>query len=247
MFLDEAHIAGPAYGHLNVVTTWEFLRVSREFSCHRRAMEFVLGSSLVDLQEIMAEKGILAPVPVTAALVHGALEGLHAAHETKDEHDQGFGLVHRDVSPHNILVGKDGVARVIDFGIAKAAGRLQVTDVGVMKGKLAYMAPEQIRVEAVDRRVDVYSAGVVLWEALTGKGLFQGPGELEQFALRGAGTIKVQPPSAVNPKLSPALDAVVLRALEVVPAKRFAPAHEMAVALEGGGEARACRPRSRRG
>jgi serine/threonine protein kinase len=228
MFLDEAHIAA-RIRHPNVVTTWEFLRVPGSLAI---VMEFVLGSSLVDLQEIMAARDVVAPVAVTAAIVHGALEGLHAAHETKDEHDHGFGLVHRDVSPHNILVGKDGLARVIDFGIAKAAGRLQVTDVGVMKGKLAYMAPEQIRVEAVDRRVDVYSAGVVLWEALTGKGLFQGPGELEQFALRGAGTITVQPPSAVNPALSPKLDAVVLCALEVLPANRFASAREMAVALE---------------
>jgi serine/threonine protein kinase len=227
MFLDEAHIAA-RIRHPNVVTTWEFLRVPGSLAI---VMEFVLGVSLVDLQEIMTDRGFTCPIRVTAAIVCNTLEGLHAAHETQDEHGHGFGLVHRDVSPHNILIGKDGVARVIDFGIAKAAGRLQVTDVGVMKGKMAYMAPEQIRVDAVDRRVDVYSTGVLLWEALTGRGLFQGPGELEQFALRGAGTVKVEPPSSVNPLLSSKLDAVVLRALQVNPKKRFENAHDMAVAL----------------
>jgi len=227
MFLDEAHIAA-RIRHPNVVTTYEFIRVPDSLAI---VMEFVLGASLVDLHDIMADRSGIAPLPVTALVVHNVLEGLHAAHEATDEHGAPFGLVHRDVSPHNILVGKDGIARVIDFGIAKAAGRLQVTDVGVMKGKLAYMAPEQIRAEPVDRRVDIYAVGVVLWECLTGEALFQGAGELEQFALRGASKVKVLPPSMVNPKLSTKLDAVVLRALAVNKNDRFATAHDMAVAL----------------
>lgn len=227
MFLDEAHIAA-RIRHPNVVTTYEFIRVPDSLAI---VMEFVLGASLVDLQDIMADRGAVAPLPVTAAIVHNVLEGLHAAHEAKDEHGAPFGLVHRDVSPHNVLIGKDGLARVIDFGIAKAAGRLQVTGAGVMKGKLAYMAPEQIRAETVDRRVDIYSVGVVLWESLTGEALFQGDGEIEQLALRRASKIKVLPPSMVKPKLSTKLDAVVLRALAVNKNDRFATAHDMAEAL----------------
>ncbi len=227
MFLDEAHIAA-RIRHPNVVTTFEFLRIPDSLGI---VMEFVLGASLLDLLEIAADRKKPAPLRVTTAILQDTLRGLHAAHEAKDEHGNPFGLVHRDVSPHNVLVGKDGVARVIDFGIAKAAGRLQVTEVGVMKGKYAYMAPEQIRAKEIDRRVDVYSSGIVLWEALTGQSLFGESTDPDLFSKRGQGLVTAPRPSTVNRKLPPGVDRIVARALAVSPDERFATTAEMADAL----------------
>ena len=227
MFLDEAHIAA-RMRHPNIVTTYEFLRIPDSLAI---VMEFVLGVSLQDLQRIARERQAIAPRAVTGAILRDALLGLHAAHETTDEGGNPVGLVHRDVSPHNIIVGKEGTAKVIDFGIAKAAGRLQVTEVGVMKGKFAYMAPEQIRAAPVDRRVDIYSAGIVLWEALTGAPLFRGSADAEMFSRRAAGTVTAPIPSSVNGRLPSGLDAVVARALAVDARERYSTALEMADAL----------------
>jgi serine/threonine-protein kinase len=159
----------------------------------------------------------------------GALHGLHAAHEAKSDHGEPLGIVHRDVSPHNILVGTDGVARVLDFGVAKAVGRLQTTREGQLKGKLAYMAPEQVRGE-VSRRTDVYAAAVVLWEALAGKRLFAGENEAQVIdrVIRGCDV----PPSQHTPGLRRSLDLVTMRGLRVDPAERFETARDMARALE---------------
>jgi serine/threonine-protein kinase len=229
MFLDEAHIA-TRIRHPNVVATHEFLRIPDSLGI---VMEFVLGVSFDDLLAIARDRGVVAPLGVTVSIVRDALEGLHAAHEAKDDKGQLVGLVHRDVSPHNILVGREGVARVIDFGIAKAAGRLQVTDVGVMKGKFGYMAPEQIRAAPVDRRVDIYSAGVVLWEAVTGQSLFQGSTDIDTFTRRGAGEVAAPPASTIADGLPPALDALIQKSLATNPDERFATAEEMSDALLG--------------
>ncbi len=227
MFLDEAHLAARVQ-HPNVITTHEFLRIPDSLAI---VMEFILGLSLEDLLRIARDREIIPPVGVAATILRGALLGLHAAHEAKDDGGNLVGLVHRDISPHNLLIGSDGVARIIDFGIAKAKGRLQVTEAGVMKGKFAYMAPEQIRGAEVDRRADVYAAGVVLWEALTGSLLFQGPDEAEVWHLRGSGTVTIPVPRMLNPKVPTALGNLVLKALETDPAKRFANAQEMADAI----------------
>src|SRR6202040_1004802 len=111
------------------------------------------------------------PLSIASAIVIGALHGLHAAHEATSDQGTPLGIVHRDVSPHNVLVGVDGLARVIDFGVAKAAGRVQTTRAGVVKGKLPYMAPEQLAGQETSRLADLYAAGVVLWEMLTGRRL----------------------------------------------------------------------------
>ncbi len=137
--------------------------------------------------------------------------------------------MHRDVSPHNILVGTDGIARVLDFGVAKARGRAQTTAVGQLKGKLAYMAPEQLRGQ-VTRRTDVFAASVVLWEALTGVRLFQGEDEgdvIDKLMFR-----EIPSPRQYSPLVSAELESVVMRGLERDPERRFATARDMAIALE---------------
>jgi serine/threonine-protein kinase len=192
-------------------------------------MEYVRGESLSRLIRAAANRGDRVPPEMSATIMVGALHGLHAAHEAKNDHGEPLGIVHRDVSPHNILVGSDGVARVLDFGVAKAAGRLQTTRDGQLKGKLAYMAPEQVRGE-VSRTTDVYSASVVLWEALTGRRLFTGSNDAEILHRVLSGC--QEPPSVHVPGLSPAMDALTMRGLSVDPEKRFATARDMARALE---------------
>jgi serine/threonine-protein kinase len=161
------------------------------------------------------------------------LHGLHAAHEAKNERGEPLGIVHRDVSPQNILVGIDGVARVLDFGIAKAAGRAHVTRDRHVKGKLSYMAPEQFEATIVDRRTDVYAAAVVLWEALTGKRLFLADNEANTLARVLTGDVPA--PSSLVPEVSAVLDRVVLRGLERDANRRFATARDMALAIEACG------------
>jgi serine/threonine protein kinase len=158
------------------------------------------------------------------------LQGLHAAHEARDERGQPLSVVHRDVSPQNVLVGVDGVTRVLDFGVAKAAARVQVTRDGQMKGKLSYMAPEQLSGKPVDRRVDIFAAGVVLWEALTGRRLFDAEEAAE--VLRMIMADDIPPPSAVVPSISREIDAVVMKALVRDSAGRHPTAREFAIALE---------------
>ena len=124
----------------------------------------------------------MVPVPIAATIMVGVLHGLHAAHEARDERGEPLRIVHRDVSPHNILVGTDGDAHLIDFGIAKARGRMQVTRQGQIKGKLSYMPAEQLMGQALDHRADIFAASIVLWEALTGQRLFQGTDDGDVYA-----------------------------------------------------------------
>jgi serine/threonine-protein kinase len=192
-------------------------------------MEFVQGESLSRLMRASRQRHENPPSRVVAAIMADVLHGLHAAHEATSEKGEPLGLVHRDVSPHNVLVGADGVARVVDFGVAKAAGRIQTTREGQIKGKIAYMAPEQIT-GAVSRRSDVYAVSVVLWEALTGKRLFAG--ENEAAVLNQVLNAKVTPPTQLVQGLDPAWDEIVCKGLEREESKRWETAREMAVAIE---------------
>ena len=193
-------------------------------------MEYVAGESLSKLLKTAWQRQLPMPPRVAAAIISAVLHGLHAAHEAKDEHGRELGIVHRDVSPQNILVGADGAPRVLDFGVAKAAGRLQTTRDGQLKGKIAYMSPEQLERRLVTRQSDIYAAAVVLWEALAGRRLFDG--ETEAIVLVRAIEGKIDPPSVLNPQLDRAIDAVVMRGLARDPEQRFATAREMALALE---------------
>ncbi|MBX3221414.1 MAG: serine/threonine protein kinase [Labilithrix sp.] len=226
MFLDEARLCG-RIRHPNVVPTLDVVTTQGEIFI---VMEYVAGEALSKLMKAAVSKNALMPPRVAATVMSSVLHGLHAAHQTKDEHGRELGIVHRDVSPQNILVGADGTARVLDFGVAKAAGRMQTTRDGQLKGKIAYMPPEQLSGAPVTRQVDIYAASVVLWEALTGRRLFDG--ETEAIVLARAIEGCIDPPSKHNAFLEPAIDAVVLRGLARDPEMRFATAREMALAIE---------------
>ncbi len=223
--IDEARLAARIH-HPNVVPTLDVVAADGELLV---VMEYVRGESLARLAKVELERGGRVPLPIASAIAIGALHGLHAAHEATNDRGVPLGIVHRDVSPQNILVGVDGLARVIDFGVAKAAGRLQTTQDGTVKGKLAYMAPEQLAGHDVNRRADVYSMGVVLWELITGHRLFQATVDAALVAKVLAGA--PGPPSSVVRDLPAGIDAIVMKALALDPAKRFATALEVAQAL----------------
>jgi serine/threonine protein kinase len=227
MFLDEARLAA-RIRHPNVVPTLDIVSTGGELFL---VMEYVHGESLSRVLRAARTGSTLVPVPLVAAVVAGALHGLHAAHEATGESGEPLGIVHRDVSPQNILVGVDGVSRVLDFGVAKAVGRAQVTREGQIKGKMAYMAPEQVLAGDVDRRTDVYAAGVVLWEALSCQRLFQA--DSDGAVIAKILQADVSPPSRFVPGVPAALDAIVMRALQRKASDRFATARDMARALEG--------------
>jgi serine/threonine protein kinase len=226
MFMDEARLAA-RIRHPNVVPTLDIVADTGELFL---VMEYVEGESLAALLRRSRDLGAQVPVDVATGVMVQALHGLHAAHEATNELGEPLHLVHRDVSPHNMLVGTDGVVRVLDFGVAKALGKLHTTREGQLKGKLGYLAPEQVLGQPVTRRSDVFAAAVVLWEALTGQRLFAADSEGE--VLRRIMDGVVAPPSERAAAVSAALDAVVVRALSREPADRFDTALAMAEAIE---------------
>jgi serine/threonine-protein kinase len=223
--IDEARLAS-RISHPNVVPTLDVISTGNELLV---VMEYVRGETLSRLLREANARGRRVPLPIVSAIVAGTLHGLHAAHEARGDGGSPLGIVHRDVSPQNIVVGVDGVPRVIDFGIAKAAGRLQTTREGAVKGKMAYMAPEQLAARPVTPRTDVYAAAIVLWEMLAGRRLFSGDSDAEVYGLVLAGATR--PPSTHTPGLPEALDALVMKALAADPAERFATARSMAEEL----------------
>jgi serine/threonine-protein kinase len=231
MLVDEARLAGRIH-HPNVVT---MLDVAAEDGELVLVMEYVHGEPLAKLLRTARRKGLPVSSRIAATILTEALHGLHAAHEARDEKGMELGIVHRDVSPQNIIVGADGVTRVLDFGIAKAAGRIHSTREGEIKGKFAYMPPEQLHGEHLDRRADVYAAGVVLWETLTGERLFLGSAEMPD--LQRLLDADVQPPSTRIAGLAAAFDAVAMKALAREPDDRYPTARAMAIALEACGPA----------
>ncbi len=227
MFLDEARLVA-RIRHPNVVPTLDVVRSGRELFL---IMEYVDGESLSRLLKAARTRSEPVPLPVVGAVFAGVLHGLHAAHEARDERGDPLDIVHRDVSPQNVLVGRDGVARVVDFGVAKAVGRCQATTRdGQIKGKVMYLAPELFRGANATRQSDVYSTGVVLWEAIAGRPLFAGDHEAD--VLRAILHGQPDPPSRFVEDVPPELDAVVLRALDRSAARRFSTARDMAAALE---------------
>ncbi|MCP3101372.1 protein kinase [Myxococcus sp. K15C18031901] len=222
MFIAEARLAS-RLNHANVVQIFDF---DKHEDTYYLAMEYVRGCSLWELRR--RSKELMDPVPPMLVAHIGAevARGLHYAHRLK-VNGQPLDLVHRDVTPHNVLLSYDGAVKLTDFGIAKAGKKL--TQPGVLKGKFAYMSPEQARGEAVDSRTDTFALGVVLWEMLTGGRLFDGDSELA--VLRAVQHSVIPPPARLNPDVPPELDAAVMRALDRAPEARFQTAGELERAL----------------
>lgn len=225
MFLDEARLAA-GIRHPNVAAT---LDVS-DGELLYLVMEYVEGPTLGNLFREAARTNTQIPPPVAVRVMIDVLSGLHAAHELRNADGELLGLVHRDVSPQNVLVSVNGIARITDFGIAFASARSTQTQEGIIKGKFAYIAPEQVTGKQMTRRMDVFSAGAVLWEALTGRALFRRQDDAATIhaVLREA----IPLPSSVTRGIPRALDAVILKALQRDPDARYATAAEFADALE---------------
>ncbi|MDB4996469.1 MAG: Serine/threonine protein kinase, partial [Myxococcaceae bacterium] len=226
MFRDEARVAS-LIRHQNVVPVTNVAESDGELFL---VMEYIESVSLGTLVKATNTADTLVPPRIIVRIVCDVLAGLHAAHEGVDMMGAPLHVVHRDVSPQNIIVGTDGSSRIIDFGIAQAADRLSDTKTGSLKGKLAYMAPEQAIGRPADKRVDVFSCGVTLHEALTGKRLFRGENDIE--TLKRIVDHPIPDPSSIVPDLPWPLDAVVQRALARNPDERFPTAAAFQEALE---------------
>ena len=222
MFTDEARHAS-RLNHVNVVQLLDFGQHQNQ---HYIAMEYVRGGTLSELRKRCAAAGVKFPPTLAADICARVARGLHHAHSLSDR-GRLVGLVHRDVTPQNILLAFDGAVKLTDFGIAKA--NTSATAPGMLKGKYAYMAPEQARGEEVDPRTDVFALGITLWELLTGARLFEGSSDI--MVLRAVQESVIAPPSRLNPDVSPALSAIVLKALNREPRGRYQTAAELEEAL----------------
>ncbi|MBC7975991.1 MAG: SDR family NAD(P)-dependent oxidoreductase, partial [Myxococcales bacterium] len=224
MFLDEARLAA-TLDHPNVVHVLDIGQVGAE---HFYAMEYVHGRDLRALARVHGERPV--PLPCALAIVLGAAAGLHHAHERIGHDGRAIGLVHRDVSPSNVLVTYDGVVKVVDFGIARAEARSKATRAGVVKGKQGYMSPEQCRGDAVDRRSDVFGLGILLWELTVGRRLFTGDNDYAVMSKIVFGM--VTDPRELVPEYPARLADIVMRALQRDPSARQGSAQELALELE---------------
>lgn len=227
MFLDEARLAAGIH-HPNVVP---ILEVGASERGYYLVMEYIEGDTLARLLARAATTAGKIPADIAIRILLDMLQGLHAAHELKDEKGMATELVHRDVSPQNILVGMDGVSRITDFGVARAASRLSATRVGQLKGKIAYMAPEQAAGDTrVDRRADIFSAGIVLWEVLASRRLFKA--ENEAATLSRVVSEPIPNLHDLAPDVHPQISLVCMKALERDPDKRFSTCAQFADVLE---------------
>ncbi len=225
MFLDEARVAS-RIEHFNVA---RILDLGEEHDVLYLVMEYVDGDSLAKLRRACRDHKVVMPIGILLRILADACSGLHEAHELKGEDGKLLEVVHRDVSPHNILVSTKGVAKVIDFGIAKARDRLAgETNAGVLKGKIQYMAPEQALGRAVDRRADLWAIGASLYHLVTGKPPFDAENTLGTLHLLTSG----KPPMPLPPTVHPSIAAIARKALTNPPEKRFQTAAEMRDAME---------------
>jgi serine/threonine-protein kinase len=226
MFLDEGRIAA-GLTHPNVAQTYDLGQVGRTYYL---AMEYIQGRDLRKLLLVNVERGQLLPLNLVLRILAEVCEGLYYAHRWKTPDGRHAGIVHRDISPQNILVTFDGKVKIIDFGIAKAAQSASRTQSGVLKGKYAYMSPEQVRGKPLDQRSDLFSLGVVMYELLTARRLFKRDSELS--TLDAVLTTEIPPPTRIDGGVPREVEAVLLKALARDPDDRFQDARQMQLALE---------------
>ena len=220
LFHDEARIAS-RLAHDNIA---RIIDVGQVDSSHYIALEFIDGRPLRSLIDRAAAAGTTLPLELSVYILAEVAKGLAYAHDRTDEAGRPLGIVHRDVSPQNILVSFGGQVKLIDFGIAKAAGKITRTQAGAIKGKVGYMSPEQVVGAAIDRRADIFALGICLWESITGERLFDAPNELLVMTKIRSG--QVAPPSSVRRGVPRALDGIVLKALANDPNQRYATASD---------------------
>jgi len=218
MFLDEARMLAPL-SHANIVNAHE---LAFDGETYLYAMEYVPGMDVRSLVRMCQVRGTSLPESHALRIVVEACAGLHAAHE--------HGIVHRDVSPANILVSRDGCVKLIDFGVAISPQRETVTGTGAAKGKVGYMSPEQVRNEPLDRRSDLFALGTVLWELTVGRRLFAGDSDYETLDAIARG--QVPSPGDLVDGYSIELEAIVMRCLQQVPARRYQTAQALQLDLE---------------
>ena len=226
MFLDEARLQALLH-HGNIAQAHELCFDGESYFY---AMEYVRGLDLRRLMRRCWANGIPFPADHAARVAIETAAGLHAAHEAIDHDGTPANIIHRDVSPANILLSMDGCVKLIDFGVAKAARRQTETDAGQAKGKVSYMSPEQCRGIEVDRRADVFALGIVLWELTVGRRLFTGKTDYE--ILDNIAFVRVPAPSAVVAGYPLELEAIVMRCLALDPARRYPTAEALQLDLE---------------
>jgi serine/threonine protein kinase len=226
MFLDEARVAA-RISHPNVATVFD---LGKDRDTYWIAMEYLHGEPLREVVRKSGDAGVPTPPEIACRLIADAAEGLHAAHELVGKNGESLNLIHRDVTPHNLFVTYDGTTKVVDFGIAKFSPRMSSTRAGTLKGKLAYMSPEQVRGEPIDRRADIFALGVVLWELTTGQRLFRTGNDLR--TLKRVEECAILRPSSIVRGYPIDLEKIVLRALARDRAERFVNARELSRTLQ---------------
>jgi len=226
MFINEAKLAA-LLSHQNIVQIYDLGSVALIYYI---AMEYVMGKDLRTVLSKSRSNDHPLPISYTLQIISKVLSGLDYAHRQKDLRGRELNLVHRDVSPQNILVSYEGEVKLVDFGIAKAASQGTETRTGMLKGKLAYMSPEQAWGKPIDRRSDIFAVGIVLYEMLSGTRLFKSENELS--TLEKVREATVEPPTSLNPEISKKLEALILKALAKDPKDRYQTAAEMEAAIE---------------
>jgi serine/threonine protein kinase len=215
MFIDEARITMPL-AHGNIVQVFEFGQVGEDYFL---AMEFVRGRNLETVLDRLKTRGESMPVEVALFIAAECARGLDYAHRFRDAEDRPTGIIHRDISPQNVLIGYQGEVKITDFGIAKARSRIRQTAQGIIRGKACYLSPEQAECLELDGRSDQFSLGVVLYEMLTGLRPYEG--ETEVATLQKVRQATVDPPRALRPEISKEVEQAILKTLNRDPVERY--------------------------
>jgi serine/threonine-protein kinase len=225
MFLDEARLSAQL-SHSNCVQVFD---IGVGDQAYFIVMEFVDGANLKSIAESMTKQGHDFPVAAAAFIAHEICKGLSYAHELTDQDGLPMHLVHRDISPPNVLVTKYGEVKIVDFGLAKASSQLEKSEPGIIKGKFSYLSPEAVVGQEVDSRADIFALGIILWELLASRRLFTG--ETDYETVQKVGAAQVPPISQINPKVPPELERIVHKALARNPQQRYGTARELGQAL----------------